>query len=110
MRRPPADQPERFPLEAPFNRASVGFVVPETDSLGSSVSAAALRRRRSQLATATATMTPPAATTAGQKMVWSNQNRRWTFATCIDARRTRATLSMSAFACLPAEGRRTHGP
>jgi hypothetical protein len=55
-------------------------------------------------------MTPPAATTAGQKMVCSNQNRRWTFATCIDARRTRAKLSMSAFACLPAEGRRTHGP
>jgi hypothetical protein len=55
-------------------------------------------------------MRPPAATTAGQKIVCSNQNRRWTFATCTDARRTRAKLSMSAFDCLPAEGRRTHGP
>jgi hypothetical protein len=108
----PTGRPERFPLGGPFNRPSIGFVAPTP--LGDvsptwSVSTAALRRRHTRLPTATTATTPPMATT-GQKMVWSNQNRRWTFATWTVACRTRAKLSMSAFGCLLAKGRRTHGP
>jgi hypothetical protein len=97
MRRLPADQPERFPLGAPFNRPSVGFVGPEPfvdASTPSFASTVALRRRHAQLPTAIAVTMPPIAT-PGQKIVWSNQMRRWTFATRTDARRTRATLSIA---------------
>jgi hypothetical protein len=97
--RRPADQAEKFPLRAPFNRPSVGFDGPEPLAEASTPSFAltvALRRRNTRVPTAT-TATMPPITTAGQKIVWNNQIRRWTFATRIDARRNRATLSISAF-------------
>jgi hypothetical protein len=81
------NQPERFPLGVPFNRSTVGFAGPEplVDACTTSFpSTSALRRRHNQLPTAIAVTMPPIVT-AGKKIVWTNQMRRWTFATRIDA-------------------------
>jgi hypothetical protein len=57
---------------------------------------AELRRRRARRATAVTTARH-AITTTGQNVAWSNQIRRWAFATRVVACRSRARLSMAAF-------------